>query len=197
MRCACLPHGRSSRAELAAPARFSREEMTQALAGAERDEEAALMRRLRRLRERVLLRVMARDLGGLADLEEVCGTMSDLAELGDRRGARRAGPHRGGDGQARRARAQRVLGHRPHLRASRRSGGPGALRARRTQADPPARHVDRGRPRVPCGHAAAALRRLRAARVQLRFSRDLLHHAGPRVGALRLDQGARADGHTA
>ncbi len=37
--------------------------------------------RLRRLRERVLLRVMARDLGGHADLEEVCGTMSDLAEL--------------------------------------------------------------------------------------------------------------------
>src|SRR5688572_15127487 len=68
-------------AELAAPARFSREEMARALAGAEHDDEAALMVRLRRLRERVLLRVMARDLGGHADLEEVCGTMSDLAEL--------------------------------------------------------------------------------------------------------------------
>src|ERR687896_896753 len=68
-------------AELAAPQRFSREEMAQALAGAEREDEAALMRRLRRLRERMLLRVMARDLAGLADLDEVCGTMSDLAEL--------------------------------------------------------------------------------------------------------------------
>src|SRR5688572_26816290 len=68
-------------AEHVTPARFSREEMAQALAGAERDDEAALMRRLRRLRERVLLRVMARDLCGLADLEEVCDTMSDLAEL--------------------------------------------------------------------------------------------------------------------
>jgi glutamate-ammonia-ligase adenylyltransferase len=68
-------------AELAAPARFSREEMAQALAGAGREDEATLMRALRRLRERVLLRVMARDLGGLADLDEACATMSDLAEL--------------------------------------------------------------------------------------------------------------------
>ena len=67
--------------ELAAPARFSRDEMAQALAGAGREDEAALMRKLRRLRERVLLRVMARDLAGLADLDEVCTTMSDLAEL--------------------------------------------------------------------------------------------------------------------
>ena len=67
-------------AELEAPAPFSREEMAAALAGAERDEDAALLRRLRRLRSRVVLRVMARDLAGLAPLEEVCATMSDLAE---------------------------------------------------------------------------------------------------------------------
>src|SRR3954471_24251691 len=68
-------------ADLAAPQPFTREEMLAALAGAGEDDEAALMRRLRRLRQRVLLRVMARDLCGLADLDEVCGTMTDLAEL--------------------------------------------------------------------------------------------------------------------
>jgi len=68
-------------AELRAPAPFAREEMAAALEGAARDDEAALKRRLRRLRQRVLLRVMARDLEGRADLAEVCSTMSDLAEL--------------------------------------------------------------------------------------------------------------------
>jgi glutamate-ammonia-ligase adenylyltransferase len=55
--------------------------MAEALAGAEGDDEAALKRRLRRLRQRVLLRVMARDLDEGAALGEVCSTMSDLAEL--------------------------------------------------------------------------------------------------------------------
>jgi glutamate-ammonia-ligase adenylyltransferase len=68
-------------AEIAAPAPFSRDEMAAALAGAERDDEPALMLRLRRLRQRVLLRLIARDLGGLASLDEVCGTMTDLAEV--------------------------------------------------------------------------------------------------------------------
>jgi len=68
-------------AELAAPAPFARADMAAALAGAAGDDEAALKRRLRQLRQRVLLRVMARDLGGRADLAEVCATMSDLAEL--------------------------------------------------------------------------------------------------------------------
>src|SRR5438128_8602204 len=67
--------------ELTAPAPFTRAEMMQALDGAKRDDEADLKRRLRRLRERVLLRVMARDLITHAPLEEVCATMSDLAEL--------------------------------------------------------------------------------------------------------------------
>jgi glutamate-ammonia-ligase adenylyltransferase len=66
--------------ELAAPAPFARDAMRAALDAASADDEAALKARLRRLRQRVLLRVMARDLGGLADLAEVCGTMSDLAE---------------------------------------------------------------------------------------------------------------------
>src|SRR2546422_987085 len=68
-------------AELADPAAFSRDEMAHALAGAQHDDEASLKRRFRQLRQRVLLRVMARDLAGRADLAEVCGTMSDLAEL--------------------------------------------------------------------------------------------------------------------
>jgi len=67
--------------ELVSPVAFAREQIAAALEGAARDDEAALKRRLRRLRMRVLLRVMARDLAGSANLDEVCGTMSDLAEL--------------------------------------------------------------------------------------------------------------------
>jgi len=74
----------SSRPELAQglhePAPFTRAEIDAALANAGADDEAALKRRLRRLRSRVLLRVMARDLAGKADLAEVCGTMSALAD---------------------------------------------------------------------------------------------------------------------
>ncbi len=61
--------------------------MARALAGAAGDDEPALKARLRRLRQRVFLRVMARDLAGgaagdlSARLSEVCGAMSDLAEL--------------------------------------------------------------------------------------------------------------------
>lgn len=68
-------------AEIASPAAFSRAEMIAALAGARADDEAALKRRLRHLRQRVMLRTMARDLSGEAQLAEVCGAMSDLAEL--------------------------------------------------------------------------------------------------------------------
>ncbi len=68
-------------AELVDPAAFSRDEMAHALAGAQHDDEASLKRRLRQLRQRVVLRVMARDLSRRADLDEVCGAMSDLAEL--------------------------------------------------------------------------------------------------------------------
>src|SRR3982751_4315975 len=56
---------------------FSRAEMDQALRGVAMPEGKTA---LRQLRNRVLLRVMARDLSGEASLEEVCGTMSDLAE---------------------------------------------------------------------------------------------------------------------
>ena len=67
--------------ELAAPQPFTRAEMSNALAGAAVDSEGAFKRRLRRLRTRVFLRVMARDLLAQAPLEEVCGAMSDLAEV--------------------------------------------------------------------------------------------------------------------
>ncbi len=65
-------------AELADPQRFTRAEMLNALEGLGDD---ALGAALRRLRNRVLLRVMARDLSGRAGLDEVCGTMTDLAEV--------------------------------------------------------------------------------------------------------------------
>jgi glutamate-ammonia-ligase adenylyltransferase len=67
-------------AELHIPHAFSRAEMDLALQGAMGEGEAAFKRRLRELRERVLLREMTRDLAGTASLEEVCGAMSDLAE---------------------------------------------------------------------------------------------------------------------
>jgi glutamate-ammonia-ligase adenylyltransferase len=65
---------------------FSAAEMAQALRGSDSDDETAFKRRLRRLRQRVLLRTMARDLAGtdmhgLAGLAEVCATTSELAEL--------------------------------------------------------------------------------------------------------------------
>ncbi len=65
-------------AELADPQPFTRAEMLNAPGGGGDDE---LKRGLRRLRNRVVLRVMARDLSGRAGLDEVCGTMSDLAEV--------------------------------------------------------------------------------------------------------------------
>ena len=69
----------------AARAPFSAAEMAQALHGSDSDDEAAFKRRLRRLRQRVLLRTMARDLeaGDMlspAGLAEVCATTSELAE---------------------------------------------------------------------------------------------------------------------
>ncbi|HZS67056.1 MAG TPA: bifunctional [glutamate--ammonia ligase]-adenylyl-L-tyrosine phosphorylase/[glutamate--ammonia-ligase] adenylyltransferase [Burkholderiales bacterium] len=67
--------------ELALPQPFTRAEMNAALAGVAGEEEPVFRRRLRRLRTRVCLRVMARDLIAQAPLEEVCGTMSDLAEV--------------------------------------------------------------------------------------------------------------------
>jgi glutamate-ammonia-ligase adenylyltransferase len=66
--------------ELNAPHAFRDDEIAAALAGFERDDEPALKARLRRLRQRVLLRTMARDLAGDADLEEVCSVTSALAE---------------------------------------------------------------------------------------------------------------------
>jgi glutamate-ammonia-ligase adenylyltransferase len=67
------------KAELEAPAPFRRAEMARALE--DLGDEADLMRRLRQLRTRVLLRLMARDLSDRASLEEVCSTVSDLAEI--------------------------------------------------------------------------------------------------------------------
>jgi glutamate-ammonia-ligase adenylyltransferase len=48
-------------------------------------DEDSLSRALRRLRKRVMLKLLARDLGGLANLDEVMATMTALAELALRR----------------------------------------------------------------------------------------------------------------
>src|SRR5436853_161512 len=60
---------------------WTREAMQAFLRGHRATDEAALHSTLRRLRQRVLLRTMARDLSGAASLDEVCGTMSALAEV--------------------------------------------------------------------------------------------------------------------
>jgi len=66
--------------ELNARAPFGAGEIAAALEGFAGDDETALKARLRRLRQRVLLRTMARDLAGEADLAEVCAVTSELAE---------------------------------------------------------------------------------------------------------------------
>lgn len=66
--------------ERAAKTPFCAGEMVAALLGSDSDAEDAFKRRLRRLRQRVLLRTMARDLAQHADLAEVCRAMSELAE---------------------------------------------------------------------------------------------------------------------
>jgi glutamate-ammonia-ligase adenylyltransferase len=63
-----------------ARAPFSAAEMAQALQEFDNEDEVTFKRRLRRLRQRVLVRTMARDLEGLAGLAEVCATMSELAD---------------------------------------------------------------------------------------------------------------------
>ena len=60
---------------------WTREAMRALLREQRAGDEAALHSTLRLLRQRVLLRTMARDLSGAADLDEVCGTMSALAEV--------------------------------------------------------------------------------------------------------------------
>ncbi len=54
----------------------------EALATVGDDEEEALARRLRRLRRRVMLALAARDIAGVAELTEVVGTVTALAEVG-------------------------------------------------------------------------------------------------------------------
>src|SRR5882762_1559852 len=60
---------------------WTREEMQAFLREQGAGDESALHSALRRLRQRVLLRMMARDLSRSASLDEVCGTMSALAEV--------------------------------------------------------------------------------------------------------------------
>ena len=60
---------------------FEAGEMREHLANADTASDAALMRALRDLRKRVMLRVITRDLGGLATLGEVMATVTALADI--------------------------------------------------------------------------------------------------------------------
>ena len=60
---------------------FVRDEMQAYLDAANIDNEADLKRALRKLRQFVMLRLIVRDLNGLANVFEVMHTMSDLAEV--------------------------------------------------------------------------------------------------------------------
>ncbi|HSG65736.1 MAG TPA: hypothetical protein VLD39_12080, partial [Gammaproteobacteria bacterium] len=60
---------------------FSRDEMLAALEAHPATDEDSLWRSLRVLRQRVMLRLIARDLGGLAPLAEVLETTTALAEV--------------------------------------------------------------------------------------------------------------------
>src|SRR5688572_6821763 len=60
---------------------FSAAEMRAALEAGPRDDEEDLKRALRTLRKRVMLNLMARDLGGVASLAEVMETTTALAEV--------------------------------------------------------------------------------------------------------------------
>ena len=60
---------------------FSADEMQRFLEVAGIDDEAGLKRALRELRKRVMLRLICRDLSGLADMQEVVETASSLAEI--------------------------------------------------------------------------------------------------------------------
>jgi glutamate-ammonia-ligase adenylyltransferase len=76
----CLAAHPEYTAEIDAARPFGADAIARDLEGSLGDDEAALKRRLRLLRRRVFLRVMARDLAGAADLAEVCETMSALAD---------------------------------------------------------------------------------------------------------------------
>ena len=67
------------RARLHTP--WNAQAMQDALASAAIDDEATLKTALRSLRKRVMLRLIVRDLAGLADLQEVMGNASELAEI--------------------------------------------------------------------------------------------------------------------
>ncbi len=60
---------------------WNAESMTAALAASEISDEASLKTALRMLRKRVMLRLIVRDIGGLADLREVMSNATQLAEV--------------------------------------------------------------------------------------------------------------------
>ena len=60
---------------------FTAADMQAELAATAISDDVSLGRALRRLRQRVMARLIVRDLGGYANLDEVVGTMTQLAEI--------------------------------------------------------------------------------------------------------------------
>jgi [glutamine synthetase] adenylyltransferase / [glutamine synthetase]-adenylyl-L-tyrosine phosphorylase len=78
--CAAQP-ALADEVELATGSGWTADAMRAFLAASSIDDASALAAALRRLRQRVMLRLAVRDLAGLAPLAEVMATMSDLAEV--------------------------------------------------------------------------------------------------------------------
>ena len=181
---------------------------------------AALARTLRQWRAKLMLHTLARDLTGRADLTEVCAAVTTLADvaigaavrLHHRALAADVGEPIGAESSAPQALVVVGMGKLggaelnvssdvdlvflyPEDRRDRRPAA--AVQPRVLRAARPARHRraargHRRRLRVPRRHAAAPLRRQRPARRAVLGARAVPDHAGPRLGALRVAQGARA-----
>ena len=154
------------------------------------------------------VRETLRDVSALADacIRAALAVRAGAAAGHLRRAARRGSGRRAElivrrHGQARRPRAEFLLRHRPRASCSTARGETDGAARRSTiedyftalgaRAHPPARRAHRGWLRVPGRHAPAAVRRQRTAGGEPRLARGLPAAAWPRLGALRLDQGAR------
>ena len=182
---------------------------------------AALAVALRRLRQRVYLHVLLRDLTGRADLNEVCATMTRLAEIaiaaavdahsnwlaaihGEPLGADSGAPEqlivvamgKLGGGELNVSSDVDLVFVYPEDGDTR---GPKVL-ANQDFFDRLGRRVVAalgralaGRLCVPHRHATASVRRRGSAGLVVRCARTVPDRAGPHLGALRVAQGARAD----
>ena len=185
-------------------------------------DEPVLKRALRDLRKRVMLRVIARDLGGLATLDEVVATVTALADIAIASRGRAistrwlAAEYGDADREGQRhARKSCTWSAWASSAAASSTSLPTSIwsssipkKAKRAARAPLSNHefftalarrlIALLNEMTADGYVFRVDMRLRPFGddgplvVQLRHAGKLLHHAGPRMGALRLDQGARA-----